>query len=143
LGFVLFREEKLSKFWKKIIESMDKTFLQHNKRGIEMTEPKTLKDIGVEEKEYTIKSGEDVVKQCVEIGLDILERYRKNIRQEVVKWIKKLNKLQDFMENEEFEEMLKLPEDLKLSTASGIRNRNLGMIIWIKYFFNITEEELK
>ena len=86
-----------------------------------MTELKTLKDLRYDE------SGK---------GDFIVEH--KNLRQEAIKWIKKM---------EEFNYIHPYPEFLEGFTDSGFdeyaSTRFPSVINFIKHFFNITEEELK
>jgi len=97
---------------------------------------KTLKDL-------EIKSIDDVPYE----GLIDIE----DLRQEAIKWIKKLNEL--FTAKKEWHEInikeyfpyaLNEKEHLALgANRTEILGRIMEIKTWIKYFFNITEEDLK
>jgi len=93
---------------------------------------KTLKDIPLEN-EYG---------GCRECGLSEI-CIKDKLRQEAIKWIKELESpiFQYLHCAETYWEVMKFKEKTGCMPEWIVKNSN--QILWIKHFFNITEEELK
>ena len=98
-----------------------------------MSDLKTLKDID----SFDCWSDESHQKDLEFVTLD-------NLKQEALKWVKEFDHdLKRYREDAKYHQEINM---LCIKQGVDVRNwktREQNQILWIKYFFNITEEDLK
>lgn len=65
---------------------------------------------------------------------------RQDMKQEAIRWIKELEKI-TIQENDEYDNII--PRLFGCYCESGYSDTNHNVVEFIKYFFNITEEDIK
>jgi len=96
-----------------------------------MTQLKTLKDL--EKEEYNNIRSWGIPQSKIKKGMIRVDSLK--LRQEAIKWINELDK-ESYYKSDDAE--LRIIDGLETERSSQHR-----VINWIKYFFNITEEELR